>query len=248
MPTNAQYGTPGEANKTIGGVPTLHYLDFASKGRGQVVRLLFEDAGIAYEDVRYSFEELPAAQKTTLKEMNPVGTVPIIELNGEILTQSYALLRHFSRILNRYDGKTGDEKYWVDAMCDLGADCKRNHLLLRCRYAHTNDSKGRNLFVAALFNPDKSAYAKHQKTDQIRLLDAVEAQLKGNKLSTQGPFVLGDTFTYADMVIYQMCHDEGLTSENQRGLGNHPRLSKLIEAVESRPNVKAFLGSDRYKG
>lgn len=137
MPTTEICGRPGEANKTIGGVPTVHYLDFASKGRGQVVRLLFEDAGIAYEDVRYPDDELPEAKTTILRKMNPASTVPILELNGKILTQSYALLRHFSRILDQYDGKTEDEKYWVDAMCDLAADCKKieptvcNSLLMR---------------------------------------------------------------------------------------------------------------------
>ena len=125
MPTTDKCGTPSKVNRAIGGVPIIHYLDFASRGRGQVVRLLFEDAGIAYEDVRYPDEELPEAKKTILGKLNPASTLPILELNGKVLTQSYALLRHFSRILNQYDGKTEDEKYWVDAMCDLAADCKR---------------------------------------------------------------------------------------------------------------------------
>jgi hypothetical protein len=51
MPITLNVGTPGEANKAIGGVPTIHYLDWFSRGRGQVIRLLFEDAGISYTDV-----------------------------------------------------------------------------------------------------------------------------------------------------------------------------------------------------
>ena len=51
MPTTKRYGTAGAANEAIGGVPTLHYFDFQSRGRGQVIRLLWEDAGIAYEDI-----------------------------------------------------------------------------------------------------------------------------------------------------------------------------------------------------
>ena len=51
MPTTNKYGKEGAANKAIGGIPTMHYLDFQSRGRGQVVRLLWEDAGIAYEDI-----------------------------------------------------------------------------------------------------------------------------------------------------------------------------------------------------
>ena len=126
MPTTEKYGSPSKANEAIGGLPIFHYLDFFSRGRGQVVRLLFEDTGIAYEDVRYTFEEMPEAKESKLKQMNPAMTVPIIELNGKILTQSYALLRHFARLLKKYDGHTEDEKYWVDALCDLAADCKRD--------------------------------------------------------------------------------------------------------------------------
>ena len=49
----------------------------------------------------------------------------LVEINGKILTQSYAIVRHFARQLGAYDGKTEDEKYWVDAMCDLASDCKQ---------------------------------------------------------------------------------------------------------------------------
>ena len=58
-----------------------------------------------------------------LQEYNPLGTIPVLELNGRILTQSYAILRHFSRQLGAYDGKTEEEKYWVDALCDVAIDC-----------------------------------------------------------------------------------------------------------------------------
>ncbi len=102
----------------------MHYFDFASRGRGQVVRLMWEDAGIAYEDIRYSFEEYPEYKKGRIQQMNPNATIPVIELNGRILIQSYAILRHFARQLGKYDGQTEDEKYWADAMCDIAIDCK----------------------------------------------------------------------------------------------------------------------------
>ena len=123
MPTTKKFGNPGEANKAVGEIPVMHYFDFASRGRGQVVRLMWEDAGIAYEDVRYTFEEYPEYKKSKIQQMNPNATIPVIELNGKILTQSYAILRHFARQLGKYDGQTEDEKYWADAMCDIAIDC-----------------------------------------------------------------------------------------------------------------------------
>lgn len=63
-----------------------------------------------------------------------------------------------------------------------------------------------------------------------------------------GPYVTGKDITYADLVLYQICHDEGLTHEGRNGLKDYPKLAELVDAVEARPNVKAFLQSDRYLG
>ena len=63
-----------------------------------------------------------------------------------------------------------------------------------------------------------------------------------------GPFVLGKELSYADMVIYQICHDEDLTKGDYEGLKEYPRLHKMVEALEARPNIRSFLKSDRYLG
>ncbi|KAI9879217.1 MAG: hypothetical protein M1830_009218 [Pleopsidium flavum] len=230
MPSTKKTGTPGPANDKIGGVPEIHYFDFQSRGRGQVVRLMWEDAGIAYTDTRYSFVEYPEIKKTKISELNPTGNIPIIELNGKILTQSYAILRHFARQLGQYEGETEDEMYWSDAMCDIAIDW-------------------RTLFIVAFFNDNKDkTYPEHQKGDRNRFLGALETHLKSNNLSRQGPFVIGKNITYADLVIYQVCHDENLTQDGRGGLKDYPRLKQLVDGVESRPNVAAFLKSDRYLG
>ena len=60
--------------------------------------------------------------------------------------------------------------------------------------------------------------------------------------------MLGETITYADLVIYQMCHDEDLIQDRRKGLLDYPRLRQLVDAVEERPNVKRYLESDYYFG
>ncbi|KAF1344812.1 glutathione S-transferase [Delphinella strobiligena] len=230
MPSTKEFGTPSEANKKIGGVPTLHYFDFQSRGRGQVIRLLWEDAGIAYKDVRYSFEEYPDYKKSVISQLNPTSTIPVIELNGRILTQGYAILRHFARQLGAYDGQSEEEKYWADAMCDIALDW-------------------RTLFIIAFFSPDKDKlYPEHQKGNRANFLKALNQHLSSHDLSQSGPFVIGKDITYADLVIYQICHDEQLVQDGRAGLEKYPRLAKLVDAVESRPNVQKFLQSDRYLG
>ncbi|KAF2088844.1 glutathione S-transferase-like protein [Saccharata proteae CBS 121410] len=230
MPTTKQCGTPTPANDKIGGVPTMHYLDFQSRGRGQVVRLLWEDASIAYVDVRYDFSEYPSFKTTRIAEMNPTATIPVVELGGKILTQSYAMLRHFARQLGEYEGETEEEMFWADRICDITIDW-------------------RTLFVQAFLSPDKDTeYPKHMEGDRKNFLRALETHLSANELAQRGPYVIGDRITYADLVLYQICHDENLTQDGRKGLQQYPRLAKLVDAVEARPNVKAFMSSDRYKG
>lgn len=103
--------------------------------------------------------------------------------------------------------------------------------------------------MRAFFSPNKDEdYAEHQRTDRKRYLNSMETHLKAHHLSQQGPYVIGNEITYADMVLYQIMHDESLTQDGRAGLKEYPRLTKLVDAVEARPNIKAFLGSDRYKG
>ena len=77
---------------------------------------------------------------------------------------------------------------------------------------------------------------------------AIEHHLSVSAGSAAGPFVLGIAITYADLVVYQICHDERLTVEACVGLSEFSRLKTLCQVVEQRPNVKRFLQSARYLG
>jgi glutathione S-transferase len=85
-----------------------------------------QDAGAAYQDIRYTFDEWPEHKRNgPIAEMNPTGNIPVIEMpGGKILSQSYAILRHWGRQLGAYEGKTEYEKYWADAICDIVIDCE----------------------------------------------------------------------------------------------------------------------------
>ena len=147
------------------------------------------------------------------------------------MTQSYAIIRHFSRVLgNAYDGDTEDEMFWVDRMCDITIDW-------------------RTKFVDAYFSEkQKEEYDAHCKNNRPNYMDALERHLTENKYAQRGPYVAGQKFTYADMVIFQVLHDEELAKGDMGKLNSHPRLAKLADAVRNRPNVKAFLNSPDYKG
>lgn len=108
---------------------------------------------------------------------------------------------------------------------------------------------GRTLFVQAFFADNKEeTFSEYKKTVRPKFLKALETHLKTNNLSTSGPYVIGKNFTYADIVIYQLCHDDPLALDGREALKDYPRLMELVDAVEERPNIKAFMQSDRYLG
>lgn len=90
MPTTTQIGQAGPANDRVGGIPSVHYFDFLSRGRAQPIRLLFIDAGISFIDIRYTFEEFSRDIQPSLMAapdgLSPTGSVPVVELNGQAVT------------------------------------------------------------------------------------------------------------------------------------------------------------------
>lgn len=88
----------------------LTYFDFA--GRAEVARLALTIGGIEFEDHRLSLEEWP-----NFKDQTPFRSIPILEVDGEILTQS--------NTINRYVGKLADlypADPWKAALCDQVLD------------------------------------------------------------------------------------------------------------------------------
>ncbi|KAK6222670.1 hypothetical protein LQW54_000851 [Pestalotiopsis sp. IQ-011] len=65
----------------------------------------------------------------------------------------------------------------------------------------------------------------------------------------RGPWLLGNTFTYADLVLFQTL--DGTTyafpkaRKQARESGKYARVFKLWEDVKARPNIAAYLASDR---
>ncbi|CAE6529975.1 unnamed protein product [Rhizoctonia solani] len=218
-----EVGTPSADNKAIGGVPTLHYFDFSSRGRGEVVRLLFEDAGIAFKDHRIAFDDFNAQVKSgEITALNPLKSLPVLEVGGAKYFQSYAILRLLARKLGKYDGKNDEERYYVDAINDIASDWRTK--FIDAAFQSTADG------VGASPNPENLKF--HKAFTGPKFAAGLNTHLSTNPLSSGGPFVLGKDITYADLVIFQIAHDEDWAN-----LEDNPRLNELVQAVKARPRL-----------
>ncbi len=74
----------------------LRYFDF-NGGRGEVARLAMAIGGVPFEDDR-----IPLATWPSVREQTPFHAVPVLEVDGEVITQSNAINRYVGRLANLY--------------------------------------------------------------------------------------------------------------------------------------------------
>lgn len=74
----------------------LIYFDF-NGGRGEPVRIAFHAAGIKFDDHRISFETFMKTRSAL-----PFTCAPVLEIDGEPVTQSNAMLRYVGKMAGLY--------------------------------------------------------------------------------------------------------------------------------------------------
>lgn len=75
---------------------TLTYFDIHG-GRAEPARLAMHLGGIAFEDKRFAFSEFADVRKTT-----PFGQVPVMHIDGVLVTQSDAITRYVGKQVGLY--------------------------------------------------------------------------------------------------------------------------------------------------
>jgi glutathione S-transferase len=93
-------------------MPTLKltYFDIHA-GRGEVARIALFMGKIAYEDERVPFSALAA-----LKPELPFGTLPILEVDGQVLAQSNGINRFVGKLAGLYPGDALQAAFCDEAM------------------------------------------------------------------------------------------------------------------------------------
>ena len=190
---------------------------FNIKGRAEVTRFIFAQAGVKYEDKRIPKEEWPA-----LKPSTPTGSLPVLEVDGKQLTGSWVINRFLAE---RFDlaGSNDIENAEIAGIIDVLGD-----FMLRLMGVH--------------FEKDEERKAQLKKKlveeDIPKYWGILEGMCKKNN-SDQG-WIYGNKPTYADLNIYVALEFI------QKGapltfLENFPAVSKLKTAVESLPNIAEWL-------
>ncbi|CAJ0936097.1 unnamed protein product, partial [Mesorhabditis belari] len=155
----------------------LYYFDV--RGSAEPIRMLFALAGEKFEDYRVNDEEW-----TTMKAKMPNGRMPVLEINGLQIAQSASILRYLAEKFG-YTGKTLIEKAQVDACYEEFRDFRYeiHRFITVLRGKRPGDVK--------------EAYLKWYVPAKKRLFNFLEIMLRKNGTG----FLVGDSVTYADLVI-----------------------------------------------
>jgi len=211
------------------------------QGRGEFIRLIFEEAGASYLDVARQTEDEGGGVKAVLKyyqgehEGHPVFAPPVLKVGDLVLAQ----MPNICHFLGRRLGLCPDD--------EAGA-ALANQLMLTV--ADLVDE------VHDTHHPlGSSLYYEDQKDEALRRTELfLEQRLPrfydyfSNVLEhSGGPFLLGDELCYVDLALFQVLTgvQYAFPKAHARLVDKTPSLEQHRRAMADRPRVAAYLASDR---
>lgn len=204
-------------------MPTLRLTYFDGPGRAEPVRIALFLADLPFEDRRLKGPEFAARRE---KGEFPLGSVPVLEVDGRPLAQTSAMLRYVARLgrpeLYPADARDG---FVVDTALDTFNDTI-SHALAPSLFEKDLEKK-LELRRALVAGPLAKAW---------RYVESLVAE-------GPGPFLLGERLTIADLVLgeavrqYRSGHLDGITAET---LEPYPLLRRLGDAYAAHPSIVAY--------
>lgn len=194
--------------------PQLKLTYFNGAGRAEIARLVFHYGGVAFEDHRIDF-----AQFGELKPSLPLGQVPILEVDGVVYTQSIAIARYAAKLAGVYP---------TDPLEALRADM----------IADTFGDLGQPLSDIRFREKDEAVKAEKSK---VFLEETAPKALKVIEGLVQGKFVLGDSASLADFLVFDSIVNKIKATFPDFDVNAYPKLAAVVANVQALPAIAAYL-------
>ena len=195
----------------------LSYFDFHG-GRGEPVRLAFSIGGIPFEDDRIPFAEWGARKQGT-----PFGSVPVLEIDGQTLSQSNAISRYAGRQTGLYPSDA-----WAAALCDEAMDAVEDVL---------------TEIGGTLFLPEEEKKARREAL-AAGPIPFYLARLQQRLEANGGRYFADDRLTVADLKVAILIRllSSGMLDHLPADLPKKtaPQLVEHYSRVMDDPGVKAY--------
>ena len=190
---------------------------FPVEAKGELIRFIFAQAEIPYEDVRVTWEDWPA-----LKPSTPFGYLPLLEFSGETLAGSGPIARYLA------------EKHGLAGSSDLD----------NAKIAAIKDIQDEAVMkmVKAFF--EKNEETKGKMKDEVikdfipKYLGLMEKTIKNN--TSEGGWLFGSKVTYVDLNLY-LVTDFMKEFKEDNLFDEYSGVKKLRDAVAALPNIAQWI-------
>ena len=204
------------------------------QGRGEFVRLALEEAGVDYADVARE-RGMGAMMKMMEASGTPPFAPPFLKAGRLVIGQTANIL-HYLGSRHGLAPKTEAGRLWLHQLQLTIAD-----FVLEVHDTH--HPIGPSLYYEDQRAPAKKRTAEFWKERVPKYLGYFEGLLE----SSSGSWVTGRRVTYVDLSLFQLV--AGLRYAFPKRMKaferDIPGLVDLHDRVAARPNIKAYLNSDR---
>ena len=207
------------------------------QGRGEFVRLALEDAGADYADVARGERGMAAMMRMMeQKGGTPPFAPPFLKAGKRVIGQTASILLYLGS-RHGLAPKAEAGKLWVHQLQLTVTD-----LVLEIHDTH--HPLGPSLYYEDQRGPAKKRTGEFWKERVPKYLGYFEGLVKDNG----GFYLTGRKVSYVDLSLFQIV--EGLRYAFPKRMKAFeqeiPGLVGLHDRVASRPNIKAYLNSDRH--
>jgi len=205
------------------------------QGRGEYVRLALEDAGAGYNDVARGTGGMAAMSRMMEDSGRPPFAPPFLKAGKLVIGQTANILLYLGS-RHGLAPKAEAGRLWVHQLQLTIAD-----LVLEVHDTH--HPLGPSLYYEDQRSPAKKRTHEFWSERVPKYLGYFESLVR----DAGGTYTTGRRATYADLSLFQIV--EGLRYAFPRRMKQFerkiPTLVELRDRVAARPNIKAYLASDR---
>jgi len=223
----------------------LHYWP-GFPGRGEFVRLIFEEAGVPYEEpartpgVQVASSEVLSIYKGQIDTGFPIFAPPIIQKGNFFLCQTPAITSYLGKKFGLYPDNDIDEA--------------RAHQVSLCIADYITAGR-------APFHPIKPYASHHDQKEEskpfirdfvverlpkhLSHFEAILAYAKKTHPSSQEMYVVGNKLTYVDLELFHaLCATESQFNEAWQTM-EVPLVKAFTAQIAARPRIAEYLKSER---
>ncbi|ETL31147.1 hypothetical protein F441_16354 [Phytophthora nicotianae CJ01A1] len=197
--------------------PKLKLVYMPKPGRAEPIRLAFYIGGVEFEDERITVEEL-----TNLKPSLPFNQLPVLEVDGEVIAQSLAILRYAGTLSGLYPVTDPVAAYRIDELFAI-LDDMFNYPLWGASHREKDTEK-------------QLAMRGELSSGMVpKTLEFLEKRITANK----GPYAAGANLTVADLAIYGVLlgFKTGVPGFAKTIADSYDNLQRVFKLVAEHPKV-----------